>query len=322
MQSGHGEGVRGAVNNLTITGAPGLGEAATGWGRVAGGLYSHPMTLPDSLPVLTARRYVQPLREGGSLPAVVDTDDGLFVVKFRGAGQGAKALVAELIAGMLAGVLDLPIPVLALVHVSETFGRSEPDPEISDVLRKSHGVNVGLRYLDGAFNFDATAAGDLISASLATRIVWLDALLTNPDRTARNTNMLIWERSPWLIDHGAALYAHHDWNSVDEARIHSAFPLIRDHVLLTHAGDVSTVDEEMAAMLTSNVISGVLQRVPDALLADAAYQADGDTPAEARARYRGYLTARLAGPRAFATTAGTARTARLLEVPRQRTARR
>lgn len=280
------------------------------------------MTLGSPLPALTARRYVQPLREGGSLPAVVDTDDGLFVVKFRGAGQGAKALVAELISGMLAKQLGLPIPDLALVHVSETFGRSEPDPEISDVLRKSHGINVGLRYLDGAFNFDATAAGDLIPAALATRIVWLDALLTNPDRTARNTNMLIWERSPWLIDHGAALYAHHDWNSVNEARIHSPFPLIRDHVLLTHAGDATTVDTEMAATLTGDVVADVLERVPDALLSDAAYQADGDTPMQARARYREYLTTRLAGPRTFAIAAGEARTARLSEVPRQRTARR
>jgi len=280
------------------------------------------MTPVRPLPTLAAQRYVQPLREGGSLPAVVDTDDGLFVVKFRGAGQGAKALVAELIGGMLADVLGLPTPKLALVHVSETFGRSESDPEIGDVLRKSHGVNVGLRYLDGAFNFDATAAGDLISVAQATRIVWLDALLTNPDRTARNTNLLIWERSPWLIDHGAALYAHHDWASVDEARTRSPFPLIRDHVLLTRAEDVSTVDTEMAAVLTDDVIANVLQRVPDALLADAAYVADGDSPATARARYESYLTARLSGPRSFVATAGRMRAERLAEVPSQRTARR
>lgn len=275
-----------------------------------------------TIPTLSARRYVQPLREGGSLPAVVDTDDGLFVVKFRGAGQGAKALVAELISGMLAMALELPIPDLALVHVSETFGRSEPDPEISDILRKSHGINVALRYLDGAFNFDATAAGELIDPSLATRIVWLDALLTNPDRTARNTNMLIWERTPWLIDHGAALYAHHDWASVNTARVRSPFPLIRDHVLLAHAEDVTSVDDQMAAALTSDVVSGVLEQVPDALLSDAAFQADGDTPAEARARYVSYLNERLAGPRVFALTASAARAEKSTEVPLQRTARR
>lgn len=280
------------------------------------------MTPGHPLPTLTAKRYVQPLREGGSLPAVVDTDDGLFVVKFRGAGQGAKALVAELISGMLATELGLPVPDLALVHISETFGRNEPDPEISDILRKSHGINVALRYLDGAFNFDATAAGDLIAPALAARIVWLDALLTNPDRTARNTNLLIWERSPWLIDHGAALYAHHDWASVDAARVHSPFPLIRDHVLLAQALDVTSVDEEMAAALTDEVISDVLERVPDALLSDAAFQADGDTPERARARYTAYLSERLASPRAFAVAASKARTEKLVEVPHQRTARR
>ncbi len=285
-------------------------------------LYSPAMTLFNTIPTLTARRYVQPLREGGSLPAVVDTDEGLFVVKFRGAGQGAKALVAEIIGGMLADVLGLPVPMLALVHVSETFGRSEPDPEIADVLRRSHGINVGLRYLDGAFNFDATAAGDLISVAQATSIVWLDALLTNPDRTARNTNMLIWERSPWLIDHGAALYAHHDWPAVDEARTRSPFPLIRDHVLLTHAADATTIDDEMATALTPDVIAHVTESVPDALLSDAAYKADGDSPSAARARYRTYLTTRLTGPRAFAATAGKARADRLTEVPHQRTARR
>lgn len=280
------------------------------------------MTSVSPLRTLTARRYVQPLREGGSLPAVVDTDDGLYVVKFRGAGQGAKALVAELISGMIAEVLSLPMPEFALVHVSDTFGRSEPDPEIGEVLRKSHGINVGLRYLDGAFNFDATAAGNLISVPEATRIVWFDALITNPDRTARNTNLMIWERAPWLIDHGAALYAHHDWRSVDEARTRSPFPLIRDHVLLTVADEVTRMDEELASLLTPDVIAAVAHNVPDSLLLDPAYQADGDTPEAARARYVAYLTSRLAAPRAFAATAAAARADTLVHVPTQRTARR
>ncbi|MEO7101701.1 MAG: aminotransferase class I and II, partial [Gemmatimonadaceae bacterium] len=150
----------------------------------------------------------------------------------------------------------------------------------------------------------------------------LDAFLTNPDRTARNTNMLIWERSPWLIDHGAALYAHHDWASVDTTRVHSPFPLIRDHVLLTHAHDVASIDQQMAATLTSDVVSDVLEQVPDALLADAAFQADGDTPAEARARYASYLNERLRSPRPFAHAASRARAEKLTEVPLQRTARR
>jgi hypothetical protein len=223
---------------------------------------------------------------------------------------------------MIAMKLGLPVPDLALVDVSSTFGRSEPDPEISDVLQKSHGINVGLRYLDGAFNFDDKAAGDLVPTSLATRIVWLDGLLTNPDRTARNTNMLIWQRTPWLIDHGAALYAHHDWQSIDAERMHSPFPLIRDHVLLTHAGDVRAIDDEMAAALPEDTISALLGDVPDALLSDAAYQADGDTPAAARARYVEYLITRLRAPRAFAVRAEEARVHRMTEVPVQRTARR
>src|SRR5919204_1503955 len=161
------------------------------------------------IPRVTATRYVQPLREGGSLPAVVDTEDGLYVVKFRGAGQGPKALVAELIVGLLAERLDRPVPQLALVHLPAAFGGSEPDPEIQDLLRGSHGLNVGLRYLDGAFNFDPAAAGDVITSGFAARVVWLDALVTNPDRTHRNPNLLVWDRRPWLIDHGAALYVHH-----------------------------------------------------------------------------------------------------------------
>lgn len=280
------------------------------------------MSAPSTLPTYAALRYVQPLREGGSLPAVVDTDGGLFVVKFRGAGQGAKALVAELIAGLLAQALDLPVPQLALVSLPAAIGRNEPDSEIREILRRSHGINVGLRYLDGAFNFDATAAGHLVAPELAARIVWLDALLTNPDRTARNTNLLIHERTPWLIDHGAALYAHHDWNAVDDERIRAAFPRIRDHVLLERAIDPRDVDAALAARLTPELVDAVLALVPDALLEDDAYRRDGDTPESARARYREYLLARLAAPRAFASDAAEQQAQRRLEQPLQRTARR
>lgn len=279
-------------------------------------------TSATSLASLAALRYVQPLREGGSLPAVVDTEGGLFVVKFRGAGQGAKALVAELIAGLLGQALALPVPEVALVYVPAALGRNEPDSEIREILRKSHGVNVGLRYLDGAFNFDAAAAGELVAPELAARIVWFDAFLTNPDRTARNTNLLIHERRPWLIDHGAALYAHHDWDSVDETRVRAPFERIRDHVLLERAGDPRGVDEAMAAVLTEAVIDDALARVPDALLEDDAFRADGDTPEGARARYRRYLLARLEGPRSFAAAAAEAQQQRRIEVPVHRTARR
>lgn len=275
------------------------------------------------LPTFTATRYAQPLREGGSLPAVVDTHDGgLFVVKFRGAGQGAKALVAELIVGLLARVAGLPVPELALIDVPPPFGRSEPDPEIQDILKQSHGVNVGLRYLDGAFNFDASAAGDLIDPELAARVVWLDAFVTNPDRTARNPNILVWDRRVWLIDHGAALYAQHNWASVDEVRTRTPFPLIRDHVLLTRSGDLRAADAEMSATLTDDVIAHVLAQLPDALLTEPAIRADFASPAAARERYHAYLTMRLRAPRDFVTEAIAARERRLGEAPRHLSARR
>lgn len=276
------------------------------------------------LPRLAATRYVQPLREGGSLPAVVDTDGGgLWVVKFRGAGQGTKVLVAELIVGGLAKRLGLPSPELALVSVSPRFGRSEPDPEIQELLRKSHGINVGLRYLEGAFNFDVAAAGELVPPELAARIVWLDAFTTNPDRTARNPNLLIWERRPWLIDHGAALYAHHDWDSVDAARTRTPFQLIRSHVLLPHSGDLADADRFAVDALSGDAIRDAVSTVPDSLIGDAR-GAGGDfaTPAEARARYVAYLTSRLAEPRAFVAEAVAAQEQLRLEPPLPLKARR
>jgi hypothetical protein len=261
----------------------------------------------------TATRYVQPLREGGSLPAVVEIEGGaLFVVKFRGAGHGAKALVAELIAGLIAAELDLPAPELALIDVPPPFGRSEPDPEIQDILQKSHGINVGAVYLDGAFNFDGNAAGDLISPTLAARIVWLDAYLTNPDRTHRNPNLLIWQRRPWLIDHGSAIYVHHDWDAVDDARTRTPFPLIQHHVLLarTTAQDVDAADRFAVERLSAPVIDAVLDHVPAALLSDP------------RSRYRDYLVRRLESPRDFVAEINRARDALASAPPRPLSARR
>ena len=278
---------------------------------------------PPPLPRHVATRYVQPLREGGSLPAVVETEhDGLFVVKFRGAGQGAKVLVAELIVGLLAQHLELPVPELALVDVGDRFGRSEPDPEIQELLRRSHGTNVGARYLEGAFNFDGGAAGDLVSPELAARIVWLDAFTTNPDRTPHNPNLLVWRRRPWLIDHGAALYAHHDWGSVDEARTVTSFPLIRSHVLLPSAGDLSAADAACAALLSSDVIAAVVGAVPDDLYLDHVGAAEFASAADARERYRAYLTRRLMQPRAFAAEAIAAQGQVRREPPRHLSARR
>lgn len=263
---------------------------------------------------LTALRYVQPLREGGSLPAVVDTDDGFYVVKFRGAGQGARALIAELIVGSLALELGLPVPDLALIDVRDEFGRSEPNPEIQDLLRASHGINVGLRYLDGAFNFALAAAGDLVSDDFASRVVWLDAFVTNPDRTHRNTNLLIHERKPYLIDHGAALYAHHDWAAVDDARTRTPFPLIRDHVLITRATEIENADADFASRIDADLIRRVLDLVPDELLEHAG---GFDTPDAARERYARYLLERVRPPRAFVVEARHARTAIHAAPPRR-----
>jgi len=275
------------------------------------------------LPTLTATRYVQPLREGGTLPAVVETHGGgLYVAKFRGAGQGAKALVAELLVGMIAEALRLPVPGLALIELLPDFGQTEPDPEIQDLLRASVGMNVGLRYLDGAFNFQPASAAELVAPELAARVVWLDAFTTNPDRTARNPNLLIHDRRPFLIDHGAALYAQHSWPSVDEARTRTPFPLIKDHVLLRIGGDLEAADEESAALLTDQVLEEIVTRLPDALLEDPALAADFASPDAARGRYLEYLRTRIRAPRAFVAEALAAREKAASEPPRRLHSRR
>lgn len=276
----------------------------------------------SELRVRNATRYVQPLREGGSLPAIVDTDDGLFVVKFRGAGQGVKVLVAELIVGGIARAIGLPVPELVLVEVHPLFGRSEPDPEIQDILRGSHGLNVGIRYLDGAFNYDPLAAGEFIDETLAAEVVWLDAFLTNPDRTHRNPNLLVWRRRPWLIDHGAALYAHHDWAGVDEARTRTRFPLVKEHVLLTRSGDLKDVDGRLAPRITEALLRGVLSLIPDELLLDPHERKPCPGAEAVRERYLEYLTTRVQSPRDFVAEAVQARDSVLREPPRRMEARR
>lgn len=265
----------------------------------------------NSLPTHTAERYVEPLREGGSLPAVVDTDGGLFVVKFRGAGQGARALVAEVLVGELAREIGLPVPALAEVRIDPVFGRSEPDPEIQDLLRASHGSNIGIAYLEGAFNFDVAAAGELVSPELAAEIVWLDAFVTNPDRTARNPNLMVHERRPLLIDHGAALYHQHDWARVDERRIAAPFPLIRDHVLLGVAADVADADERIAGRIDPGVFDTIVDRVPQELLDD-----------EGRARHRAWFAGRWAAREAVVEGARSAAAEVAASPPTRRSARR
>lgn len=256
-----------------------------------------------SLRVVSATRYVTPLREGGSLPAIVEADDdGLYVLKFRGAGQGPKALVAEVIAGELARALGLPVPEIVLVRLDAALARTEPDPEIQDLIRASAGLNLALDYLPGSITFDPLV--DRAEAELASAIVWFDAYTTNIDRTPRNTNLLVWHRRLWLIDHGAALYFHHDWRNYMERSRHS-FPQIKEHVLLPFAADLTQADATLSAQVTPALVQHVLGLIPDEWLAGEPQFATAD---ELRAAYADYLLKRLLLPRAFAQEAANART--------------
>ena len=242
---------------------------------------------------LSGTRYVVPLREGGSLPAVVETDDGRsFVVKFRGAGQGAKALVAEAIVAGLAQALGLSVPTPAIVDLAEGFGNAEPDPEIQDILRGSVGANFGLSYVPGALAFDPAVDRD-VDPDLAADIVWLDALTTNVDRSARNTNLLLAQDRLWLIDHGAALYVHHRWEGW-EMRVQSSFPQIKDHVLLPFSGDLAAADARLRPRLTEAALREVVEDLPDAWLGNETFF---PTVAEHRRAYVTYLSERLNGQR-------------------------
>jgi hypothetical protein len=241
-----------------------------------------------------ATRYVTPLREGGSLPAIVEADDeGLYVLKFRGAGQGPRALIAELVAGEIGRVLGLPVPQIVFVALDALLARLEPDPEIQELIKASAGLNLALDYLPGALAFDPLA--DSVDADLASAIVWFDAALTNVDRTARNTNMLIWHRRLWLIDHGAALFFHHTWHDY-LARSASRFGQIKDHVLLPFATGIAAADARLAPLLTPVVIDAVVALIPDEWLGDEAQFADA---AAHRAAYSEYLQRRMAAPRPF-----------------------
>ena len=253
-----------------------------------------------ALRTVDVTRYVIPLREGGSLPALVEADDGfMYVVKFRGAGQGLKALIAELLVGELARQLGLRMPELVFINLSEAFGRTEPDEEIQDLLRFSTGLNLALHFLAGASTFDPLLLD--VEPRLASLIVWLDCLTLNVDRTARNTNLLMWHRELWLIDHGAALYVHHagaGW-AAPKPR---PFPQVKDHVLLPQATALPWADAEGHARLTPAVIEAVVALVPDEWL-----QEPDQTPAGQRAQYVRFLTARLAESAAFVQEAETAR---------------
>ena len=251
---------------------------------------------------VNAARYVTPLREGGSLPAIIEADDdGMYVLKFRGAGQGTKALIAEVITGELARAAGLLVPELVFVNLDPEIAKTEPDPEIQDLIRASGGLNLGLDYLPGSVMFDPVA--DKPAAELASRIVWFDAYVTNVDRTARNANMLMWHRRLWLIDHGAALYFHHAWTDMDQ-RSRDPFPLIREHILLPFAQALEAADHAMTSAITPDVIKQVVDLVPDEWLNE---NARFTTTAEHRRAYVEYLTQRLDAPRNFVEEAIRAR---------------
>lgn len=234
-----------------------------------------------------ATRYVTPLREGGSLPALVEADDsGLYVLKFRGAGQGPLALVAELVAGEIGRHLGLNVPELVLIEVDAALGRNEPDEEIRDLLRASVGLNLAMDYLPGSIMFDP-AAGDKASPETASGVVWFDAFVTNIDRTANNPNLLCWHKSLYLIDHGAAMYFHHNWQDTS-AMARSRFTAIRNHVLLRWATQIERSDEGFRPQLTESFFTQVLNRVPEEWL-----------PPQGRAEYVRYFLDRLASANEF-----------------------
>ena len=251
---------------------------------------------------MAVTRYVTPLREGGSLPALVEADDdGMYVLKFRAAGHGVLALAAELIAGEIGRALGLPVPEIVFATVDRDLACTEPDPEIHALIYDSGGLNLALDFLPGSVNFDPLV--HRVAPEFASRVVWFDAFVSNVDRTPRNTNMLMWHRAPWLIDHGSTLYFHHapGWQA-DPARATDPFPAIKNHVLLRLASRIPEEDEQMAAILTADVIDEVLSMVPDDWIV-----ADPAQAAEARGAYRRYFLQRLAPPRAFVTEAAGAR---------------
>ena len=266
---------------------------------------------------VTATHYVTPLREGGSLPAIVEADDdGMYVLKFRGAGQGAKSLIAELVAGEIARALGLLMPELVFIELDPILARSEPDFEIQALIKKSAGLNIGLDYLPGALGYDPLLTPPPVGAVrepplhepplrepflcepplLASAIVWFDAYVTNVDRTRRNTNLMIWHKRLWLIDHGATLYFHHAWSSdAHLTRSRARFPQIKDHVLLPFASAIAEADATLSARLTADVIHNIVSLIPDSWLNESIFS----HPDEHRAAYAAYLLNRLERPRLF-----------------------
>lgn len=247
-------------------------------------------------------RYITPLREGGSLPAIAEADDGfMYVVKFRGAGQGRKALVAELIGAEIARALGLKVPEIVFAQLDAAFGRTEPDEEIQDLLKASVGLNLGLHYLSRSITYDPAVS--TIDPKLASQIVWLDCLLTNVDRTPRNTNMLTWYKELWLIDFGASLYFHHSWNNWKE-QAEKPFVLVKDHVLLPQASELDLVNTEFKKILTKELIKNIVAAVPEEWLKDESAFQSVD---EHRQAYVDFLQIRIAHSQNFVNEAKHAR---------------
>ena len=254
------------------------------------------------LRTVNVTRYITPLREGGSLPALAEADDDFkYVLKFKGAGHGVKALIAELIGGEIARVLKLKMPELVFANLDEAFGRSEADEEIQDLLQGSQGLNLAMHYLSGAINYDPVVT--VVDAKLASQIVWLDAYITNVDRTFRNTNMLMWHKELWLIDHGACLYFHHSWNNW-EKHAKSPFALIKDHVLLPQAAVLEEVDADFKAILSPEVLQSIVNLIPEEWLV---WQDSDETPDALREIYLQFLLIRLNHSEIFINEAQNAR---------------
>lgn len=258
-------------------------------------------TLPD-LRHVNVTRYITPLREGGSLPAVADADDGFkYVVKFRGAGHGPKALIAELLGCEIARFLGFKVPEVVFADLDEAFGRTEGDEEIQDLLKFSQGLNIGLHFLSGAINFDPVVTS--VDPQLASEIVWFDAFMTNIDRTFRNTNMLMWHRELWLIDHGATLYFHHSFTNWEQSTA-TPFAMIKDHVLLPQASQLDEANIKLKALLTDDVLQHMVNLIPDTWLDWEGYE---ESPNALRQVYFQFLSTRLTHADLFTKTAQDAR---------------
>ena len=258
--------------------------------------------LKSDLRHINVTRYITPLREGGSLPALAEGDDDFkYVLKFRGAGHGVKALIAELIGGEIARALGLPTPELVFANLDESFGRTEADEEIQDLLQGSRGLNLAMHFLSGAINFDPVVTD--VDAELASKIVWLDAYLTNVDRTFRNTNLLIWHKELWLIDHGAALYFHHAWGDWEQ-HAKSPFALIKDHVLLPKATLLDEIDSKFKLLLNEDAIRAITDLIPQDWLQ---WEGSDQSPQQIREIYTQFLIVRLQHSEQFIKQAQHAR---------------